>query len=374
VIELAEIFRRYGPAYRGKFGAHLLPSHRRAMQAIEQCRTAALGGHVYYCPRCEQTQYRYHSCKNRHCPKCQQDAAQEWLAQQQQCMLRVPYFLLTFTLPAGLRSLARSHQKDIYGLLFRASAAATQRLARDPRLLGGHIGMIGVLHTWARNLSYHPHIHYLVPGGAVSCDGQTWLPARGGFFLPVRPLGILFRAKFRDGLRKTSWFERVPAKVWSQAWVVHCQPVGNGLPALRYLARYVFRVALSNQRIQRVDGDQVTFSYQDGESGATRLCTLSAEEFIRRFLQHVLPKGWVKVRYYGFFSPGQRQRLAQLRQRLGGLQAPDNLPPTESLEARDPAAADGPMPAQLPARCPICGETLQWVHRLRPGGPSPPRS
>ena len=315
MIELAEIFRRYGPAYREKFGAHLLPSHRRAMQAIEQCRTAVLGGHVYYCPRCEQTQYRYHSCKNRHCPKCQQDAAQEWLAQQQQCLLRVPYFLLTFTLPAGLRSVVRSHQKDVYSLLFRASAAATQRLAGDPRLLGGHIGMIGVLHTWARNLSYHPHVHYLVRGGALSGDGQTWLPARGGFFLPVRPLGILFRAKFRDGLRKTSWFEQVPARVWSQAWVVHCQPVGNGLPALRYLARYVFRVALSNQRIQRVvdavshpvraaspgppgrdgrraagtrgtNGDQVTFSYQDGESGETRLCTLAAEEFIRRFLQH----------------------------------------------------------------------------------------
>ena len=286
MIELAEIFRRYGPAYREKFGAHLLPSHRRAMQAIEQCRTAVLGGHVYYCPRCEQTQYRYHSCKNRHCPKCQQDAAQEWLAQQQQCLLRVPYFLLTFTLPAGLRSVVRSHQKDVYSLLFRASAAATQRLAGDPRLLGGHIGMIGVLHTWARNLSYHPHVHYLVPGGALSPDGQTWLPTRKGFFLPVRPLGVLFRAKFRDGLRKTRWFECVPAKVWRQAWVVHCQPVGNGLPALKYLARYVFRVALSNQRIQRVAEDQVTFSYQDGDSGETRLCTLAAEEFIRRFLQH----------------------------------------------------------------------------------------
>jgi len=246
-------------------------------------------------------------------------------------------------------------------------------------------------------------VHYLVPGGALSGDGQTWLPARGGFFLPVRPLGILFRAKFRDGLRKTSWFEQVPARVWSQAWVVHCQPVGNGLPALRYLARYVFRVALSNQRIQRVvdavshpvraaspgppgrdgrraagtrgtNGDQVTFSYQDGESGETRLCTLAAEEFIRRFLQHILPKGWVKVRYYGFFSPGQRQRLAQLRQRLGGLRAPDSVPPTESLETRDPAAADGPMPAQLPARCPTCGEALQWMHQLRPGGRDPPRS
>jgi len=217
-------------------------------------------------------------------------------------------------------------------------------------------------------------VHYLVPGGALSGDGQTWLPARGGFFLPVRPLGILFRAKFRDGLRKTGWFERVPAKVWRQAWVVHCQPVGNGLPALKYLARYVFRVALSNQRIQRVVGDQVTFSYQDGDSGETRLCTLAAEEFIRRFLQHILPKGWVKVRYYGFFSPGQRQRLDQLRQRLGGLQAPNSLPPTESLETRDPAAADGPMPAQLPARCPTCGEALQWMHQLRPGGRDPPRS
>jgi hypothetical protein len=190
----------------------------------------------------------------------------------------------------------------------------------------------------------------------------------------VRPLGILFRAKFRDGLRKTSWFEQVPAKVWRQAWVVHCQPVGNGLPALRYLARYVFRVALSNQRIQRVVDDRVTFSYQDGDSGETRWCTLSAEEFIRRFLQHVLPKGWVKVRYYGFFSPGQRQRLSQLRQRLGGLRAADDLPSAASPEASEPAAADGPMPAQLPARCPTCGEALQWMHQLRPGGRGPPRS
>ena len=254
------------------------------------------------------------------------------------------------------------------------SAAATQQLAQDPRFIGGQIGLVGMLHTWTRDLRYHPHVHYLVPGGALSCDGQTWLSARGGFFLPVRPLGILFRAKLRDGLRKTSWFERVPAKVWRQAWVVHCQPVGNGLPALKHLARYVLRVALSNQRIQRVVNDQVTFSYQDADSGETRLCTLAAEEFIRRFLQHILPKGWVKVRYYGFFSPGQRQRLDELRQRLGGLQAAKCPPPIEPLETRDPAAADGPMPAQPPVRCPICGEALQWVQRLRLGGRSPPRA
>jgi hypothetical protein len=343
------------------------------MQAIEHCRTPALGGHVYYCPRCEKTQYRYHSCKNRHCPKCQQDTAQEWLVQQQRCLLRVPHFMLTFTLPAQLRRIARSHQKALYSLLFRASAAATQQLARDPRLLGGHIGLMGVLQTWARDLSYHPHVHYLVPGGALSPDGQTWLSARKRFFLPVRPLGVLFRAKFRDGLRKTDWFESIPSSVWRQAWVVNCQPVGNGLPALRYLARYVFRVALTSQRIQRVENDQVTFSYRDGDSGATRLCTLSAEEFIRRFLQHILPKGWVKVRYYGLFSPGQRQRLDLVRERLGGSQDPGCCP-TPGVRDSQAQVASVPCASHAPARCPFCGEVLQWRYALQPGGPGPPRS
>ncbi len=221
MVELAEIFRRHGPAYKEEYGSRMLPSHRRVMRDVERCRTQAFGGHVYRCGSREQVRYSYHSCKNQHCPTCQHDNAEQWLDRQQELRLPVPYFLLTFTLPGGLREIARRQQKCLYGLLFRASAAATQQLARDPRLLGGQVGLIGVLQTWARDLSYHPHVHYLVPGGGVDGDGRTWLPSRKSFFLPVKALSVIFRAKFRDGLRKTEWFEEVPAEVWSQDWVVH---------------------------------------------------------------------------------------------------------------------------------------------------------
>ncbi|MFQ5923405.1 MAG: IS91 family transposase [Anaerolineales bacterium] len=359
MIELAEIFRRHGPAYRDKYGPRMLPSHLRAMRDIEDCRTQALGGHVYLCPDCEHTRYNYHSCKNRHCPKCQHQDAERWLDQQRELRLPVPYFLLTFTLPGPLRELARRHQKYIYHLLFRASAAATQQLARDPRLVGGQVGLIGVLQTWARDLSYHPHVHYLVPGGGMAGNGETWLPCRKSFLLPVRALAILFRAKFRDGLRKTDWFEEIPAEVWTQDWVVHCLPVGSGVAALKYLAPYIFRVALSNRRIRQFVGNQVTFCYKDSQSGESRSLTLSAEEFIRRFLQHVLPRGFVKVRYYGFFSSGKRRLLAALRRLLGILAVAKLL--------RDPPRRN---PPEL--RCPSCGSVMRWIQTLRPRGPPPP--
>jgi ribosomal protein L37AE/L43A len=252
VVELAEIFRLYGPAYREKYGAHMPPSHLDAMTDIEQCRTEVLGGHVYQCPECGEKRYSYHSCQNRHCPKCQNAAGQEWLEQQQALLLPVPYFLLTCTLPEALRELARSHQKLLYGLLFRTSAAAAQQLAQDPRFVGGTLGMIGVLHTWTRALIYHPHIHYLVPGGGLATDGSAWQPAREGFLLPVRALSVLFRAKFRDALQQTELFAQIPPEVWTQDWVVHCQPVGDGAHALKYLAPYIFRVAISNRRIRSV--------------------------------------------------------------------------------------------------------------------------
>ena len=188
MIELADIFRTYGPAYRAKFGDRMPLSHLRAMRAIERCRTPALGGHVYTCPDCGETQYVYHSCRNRHCPKCQYENAQRWLEQQYELQLPVPYFLLTFTLPSQLRPFARSHQKLVYDLLFRASAEAAQALARDPRFVGSTLGLVGALHTWARDLSYHPHVHYLVPAGGLAEDGQTWRPARKNFLLPVKAL------------------------------------------------------------------------------------------------------------------------------------------------------------------------------------------
>ena len=227
MVEIADIFRQYGPAYRAKYGERMPPSHLKAMAAIEACRTETLGGHVYCCPECDETLYSYHSCRNRHCPKCQNDAAQEWLERQQDFLLPVPYFMVTFTLPAPLKALARSHQKLIYNLLFRTSAAALQQLTQDPRFVGGKIGMVGILQTWTRDLRYHPHLHYLVPGGGLSSDGETWLPSGQNFFVHTQPLSLLFRAKFRDALKQTDLFAQVPSETWTHSWVVDCRPVGT---------------------------------------------------------------------------------------------------------------------------------------------------
>jgi len=316
VVELADIFRHYGPAYRAKFGDRLLPSHRHAMWAIEHCRTETLGGHVYHCPDCDTRVYQYHSCRNRHCPKCQNENAQHWLEQQRDLLLPVPYFMLTFTLPAPLRLIARSHQMCIYDLLFRTAAATTQHLAADPRFIGGQLGLVGVLHTWGRTLTYHPHVHYLIPAGGLADDGQTWRPARDDFLVPVKALSGIFRARFRAALRQTELFDLVPASAWEHAWVVHCKAVGNGETAFKYLAPYIFRVAISNRRLLKVEHDHVTFRYRASDSGQTKLCTRAAEEFIHRFLQHVLPKGFVKVRYYGFMSVAQRRQLTMIHQQL----------------------------------------------------------
>jgi hypothetical protein len=226
-LELVDIFHQYGPAYRQKYADRLLPSHRQAMRAIEQCRTEALGGQVYACPECGEVQYSDHSCRNRHCPKCQNDKAQEWLEAQQDLLLPVPYFMLTFTLPAALNEIVRSNQSLFYNLLFRVSAAATQHLAKDARFVGGQIGMVGILHIWGRNLSYPPHIHYLVPAGGLAGDtrtlrslGQAWLPTRQDFLLPVKALLKIFRGKFRQALQKTALFTQLPDRVWQQEWVV----------------------------------------------------------------------------------------------------------------------------------------------------------
>ena len=358
MVELAEIFRQYGPAYRAKFSDRLLPSHRYAMWAIEHCRTEALGGHVYHCPDCDQNVYQYHSCRNRHCPKCQNENAQRWLEQQHELLLPVPYFMLTFTLPAPLRPVARSHQTLIYDLLFRTSAAATQHLAADPRFIGGQLGRVGVLQTWGRTLTYHPHVHYRVPAGGLAAD-QTWHSAQPDFLLPVKALSPIFWARFRDALRPTAHFDLVPASVWEQDWVVHCQPVGNGYTAFKYLAPYIFRVAISNNRILKLHDDQVTFRYRASDTGQSKVCTVAAEEFIRRFLQHVLPKGFVKVRYYGLLSPGNRKLLAQARALLA-------VPATDSHSAERDALAGKLAAVQTTARCcPNCGTVLTLLRELK---------
>ena len=363
MVELAEVFHRYGPQYRQKFGERMPPSHRQAMAAIEQCRTEALGGHLFSCEDCAQLLYSYHSCKNRHCPKCQNETAEQWLLKQQQLLLPVPYFMVTFTLPVQLRKVARSHQKSVYGILFRVSAAALQQLAADPRFVGGKIGMIGVLHTWTRDLTYHPHLHFLVPAGALSPDGQHWLPARNNFLVHVKPLSKLFRAKFRNELKKTPCFNLVPPEAWSKDWVVHCKPVGNGKPALKYLATYVFRVAISNNRILKVEDDRVTFRYKASNTGKTRSCTLPALEFIRRFLQHVLPKGFRKVRYYGLFSPSHRHLLKQVGLLLGQrpiLQPPDAQQAPAGVELQTQTIPQTP---SIP--CPKCGQPMLVVETIK---------
>lgn len=361
MVTLADIWRQHGAAYQQQFGSQMLPSHKQTMQAIVHCRTAALGGHLYRCEACDHQEYRYHSCRNRHCPQCQGDKGHQWLVRQQEMLLPVPYFMLTFTLPASLRSLARSQQKLFYNLLFRASAQATQQLAQDPRFLGGTIGMLGVLHTWGRNLSFHPHVHYLLPAGAW--DGQVWRYGRHQrFLLPVKALSILFRAKFRDALKKHDCFQQIPLSVWSQDWVVHCQPVGSGQRALRYLAPYIFRVAISNQRLVAVSDETLTFRYRPSGSRQQKLCTLSASEFIHRFLQHVLPKGFVKVRYYGFFGSSQRHVLAQIATWFSPpIRAkPQTEPDSEAEHITQGTAQKGLF------LCPHCNQPLRLTERLPP--------
>src|SRR6267142_4949313 len=358
MLEVADIFRLHGPAYREKFGDRMLPSHRRAMQDIETCRTESLGGQVYFCKQCQAQRYSYHSCKNRHCPKCQNEQANDWLAEQQNLLLPCHHFLVTFTLPEELRALARCHQKLIYNLLFRASSATLQQLAQDSRFVGGHLGMVGVLHTWTRQLLYHPHVHYIVTGGGLTDDGR-WRSSRQDFLVPVKALSPIFSAKFRDALKQTELFPQVPPRVWQKHWVVHSEPVGSGQQAFQYLASYIFRVALSNNRLRQLHDGQVTFSYKESATAQLKHCTLTAEEFIRRFLQHVLPHRFIKVRYYGLLSPAHRQLLLKARLLLSL---------TTSKLKREAVKTTQPLAVLT---CPHCGGPLILLSQLTPRGRAP---
>jgi hypothetical protein len=283
-------------------------------------------------------------------------------------LLPVPYFMVTFTLPAALQEVARCHQATVYNLLFRTSAAALQELARDPRYVGGQIGMVGVLHTWGRDLSYHPHVHYLVPAGGLSLQGDAWLAARRTFLMPVKALARLFRGKFRAALKQAGLLHLVPAAVWQQDWVVHCKSVGKGESALAYLAPYIFRVAISDWRIVKLEEGHVTFRYKPSGTSHWQLCTVTTEEFLRRFLQHVLPKGFVKVRYYGLFSPSLRHYLPVIRLWLNvpDLEFSDPLELAQKETVRVMVVQD-----DVP-RCPVCGSPLRWVEALRPRCRCPP--
>jgi hypothetical protein len=363
---LGEIVRRYGPAYQAQYGERLLPSQQAALTAIETCRTAALGGQVFTCTDCGTVRYSYHSCRNRHCPTCQHDAAQSWLEQQHDLLLPLPYFLVTFTLPAELRALAYSHQRQVYSLFFRATAAALQQLAADPRFVGGQLGMLGVLQTWTRDLRYHPHIHYLVPAIGLASDGRFCRPRNRAFLVPVHALAVVFRAKLRAALRQTGYSGEIPAAVWTQPWVVDCRSVGSGAAALKYLAPYIFRVALSNNRIMRLADDRVTFRYVDGATHQPKTCTLPALTFLHRFLQHVLPRGFVKVRQFGLFSRRYRPRLAQLRAQLVLKAAAEPVPVSASR-----TASPHSLPGMVVDRCPQCGQVMQArpLAPLRSRGP-----
>jgi hypothetical protein len=361
MVSLADIFRAHGEEYRAKFGTNMLPSHLRAMRDIQSCRTPQLGGQLYYCEECDETRYSYHSCKNRHCPKCQSYQADEWLAKQKELLLPVNYFLLTFTLPEELRSVARSNQREVYNILFRASAEALLKLAADPRFVGGQVGMCGVLHTWTRSLIYHPHVHYIVTGGGVDDEGR-WRASRDDFLVPVKALSVLFRAKVSDEMKKAGLRDQVDERVWKKDWVVHSEPVGSGESAFKYLAPYIFRVAISNKRIVKLEKGEVTFEYKESATESVKRCTVSAEEFIRRFLQHVLPDHFVKVRYYGLMSPSNRDLLSEARKQL-----------TASRKQAEPREFEEIVkePKQPPL-CPECGREMKLVETLKPQSREPP--
>jgi hypothetical protein len=352
--ELADIFHLHGPDYIAQYQDRLLPSHRRAIRDICACRTESLGGHLYRCPQCHKDHFQYHSCKNRHCPKCQNDQVDRWIDQQRELLLPVPYFMATFTLPATSRHLVRSNQKTLYNFLFKASQQALQKLASDPKHIGGTLGIIGVLQTWTRDLRYHPHVHYLIPGGGLSPDLHTWRPAKSDFLLPEKPLARIFRAKFRDLLREAALFDQVPPQTWRQTWVVDIIPVGNGEEALKYLAPYIFRVAISNRNILALKDSQVTFRYRDSKTNASRTTTLPVLKFIGRFLQHVLPRGFQKVRTYGLLHPKQRHLLAVVKEQLQSKSSAAFNRSHQSDSAHHPSA----FPA--PALCPNCA--CQMIH------------
>lgn len=366
MVTLAEIFRQYGPAYRAEFRDEMLPSHLRVMWCIENCRTEALGGHVYQCEACGEIVYSYHSCRNRHCNQCQEDKAEAWLAEQQALLLPVPYFLVTFTLPEELRQVAYGNQQVVYNRLFRAAAEALQALAADPRFVGGQLGMIGVLHTWTRTLRFHPHVHFLVPAGGLDFVNERWLHARNHFFVRVEPLAILFRAKFRDGLKQAGLFHQVPSTAWQQNWIVHSQAVGYGVKAVEYLADYVFRVGISNSRIVKLENDEVTFWYKDNKTKRRVYVTLPVFKFIRRFLHHVLPQGFVKVRYYGFYAASHRHRLALARELLDA----DHCRPLGTQVAAQIIGVVGDKVDIL--CCPKCGQSMRCVQTIRPRSRCPP--
>jgi Putative transposase/Transposase zinc-binding domain len=380
-LEVADVFRRFGPAWRAANAGHLSLAQRRVMRAVELCRTAELGGHVEQCADCAHIRIAYNSCRNRHCPKCQWRAAQAWLQAREAELLPVPYFHLVFTLPAALGALAYQNKARLYGLLLKAAAETLTTIAADPKHLGAKIGITAVLHTWGQTLDHHPHVHGIVPAGGISLDGSRWVACRPGFFLPVRVLSRLFRRLFLEGLAEAHGRGEIEAfgdlaglkepgafKAYLTAqrrreWVVYAKaPFAGPKQVLGYLARYTHRVAISNRRLVALDDDgQVSFRWKDYRAnGRTRskVMRLPAGEFMRRFLLHVLPAGFHRIRHYGLFANGhQAAMLARCRELL-------DVPPTQiEVDGGENNAERRGAKAEIPA-CPCCGGPMRIIERL----------
>jgi hypothetical protein len=391
-LEVADIFRDHGAAWRSANAGHVSLEQMRVMSAIERCRTAALGGHVERCENCSHTVIAYNSCRNRHCPKCQSAAAREWLAEREAELLPVPYYHVVFTLPARIADIAYQNKAVIYDLLFKASSETMLTIAADPKHLGARIGFLSVLHSWGSAMTHHPHVHMIVPGGGFSLDGNSWVSCRPRFFLAVPVLSELFRGLFLHKLRAAyqagelqffgkhaglidpQAFAAYLRPLYSKKWVVYCKrPFGGPKEVLRYLARYTHRVAISNRRLLSLDDKGVTFKWKDYRlEGRERyqVMTLATHEFIRRFLMHVLPAGFHRIRYYGLLASGKRaDNIARARELL-------TLPiiPVDAIKA---ANTNADQPQTPEHRCPCCGGRMIIIERFERGAtprshPSPP--
>ena len=380
-LEVADIFRAHGPAWRQAQRGHLSLGQLKVMSAIEQCRSAALGGHVRRCDACAQVAIAYNSCRNRHCPKCQARAARRWLEARQIDLLPVDYYHLVFTLPAPIAAIAYTNKTVLYDLLFALAAETLRTIAADPKHLGAQIGVTLVLHTWGSALTHHPHVHGIVAGGGLATDGERWVRCRPGFFLPVRVLSRLFRRRFLEELQQahrggrlqffgeyaalaeTRAFEQWLAPLRECEWVVYAKrPFAGPAAVLAYLSRYTHRVAISNQRLLALDTRGVTFRWKDYRAtGKTRhkTMTLSADEFMRRFLLHILPGGFHRIRHYGLLAnAGRREHLARARELLHVVPMAEPQPTEASIANAQPTFV-----------CPHCGAAMSIIEIFARGEP-----
>jgi hypothetical protein len=349
---IRDIFTAFAPEYLERY-PNLPPSHHKVIRAIQQCQSGHYGHSLYQCPHCGGHHRVNHSCGNRHCPQCQHHKTQQWLEHHLDKQLPGPHFLLTFTVPETLRPFIRSHQRIAYHAMFKASSLALKRLARDERFIGTDLpGFPGVLHTWGRQLQYHPHIHSIVPGGGLSADRSAWLPSRANFFVPVKALSPIYRAIWKEEMCTAGLLAHIDPQVWNISWNVHSQANHNGHSAFTYLAPYVFRVAISNSRIVSLKDRTVTFTYRKPGSARPRTTHLDVMEFLRRFLQHVLPDGFMKVRHFGFLHASCAIPAVTIRLMIAQAHPSDDQP-----TQRKP-------PQPLAARCPTCGAPMHVVMRL----------